>query len=197
MAANPPATTYWWFPQAPLRPLTVVARTAGDPLALAAAIGAQVREIDPNQPIAETRTMPDIVSADLAQPRSTMVLLGGFAALALFLSAIGLYGVIAFDVTERTQEMGLRAALGAQHRDLLRLVMQRGLLLTGAGLAIGLAGVLALGRTISSLTYGVTPVDPVTLLAVVLFLSAVAMLAAYIPARRTARIDPMVAMRTG
>ncbi|MGH9312611.1 MAG: ABC transporter permease [Vicinamibacterales bacterium] len=195
LAAHPNGTTYFWFPQDPGRELTIVARTVGDPVAMAGLIGAQVNEIDPSQPVAEVRAMRDFVSADLAQPRFTMLLLGGFAAAALLLAAIGLYGVIAFGVTERTREIGLRVALGAQHRDVLRLVMQRGMLLTGIGLAIGVAAALALGRVVAGLLYGVTPTDSVTLLAVAFFLAAVAMLATYLPARRATRVDPMVALR--
>ena len=140
--------------------------------------------------------MRDWVSEDLAQPRFTMLLLGSFAAGALLLSAIGLYGVIAFAVTQRTREIGIRIALGAQYTSILRLVMQQGMLLTGIGLVIGIVATLALGRVMGSLLYGITPTDPATLLAVSLFLAAVALLAMYFPARRAATLDPMVALRT-
>ncbi len=195
LAANPQPTNYFWFPQDPGRQLTIVARTLGDPLDMAGAIAAQVKSIDPNQPVAEIRAMRDFVSADLAQPRFTMLLLGSFAAAALFLAAIGLYGVIAFSVAQRTREIGVRVALGAQHRDVLRLVMRRGILLIGTGLAIGIAAALALGGVVAGLLYGVKPADPATLLAVALFLAAVAVLATYLPARRATRVDPMVALR--
>jgi putative ABC transport system permease protein len=124
-----------------------------------------------------------------------LLLLGIFAAIALLLAAIGLYGVIAFGVADRTREIGVRVALGAKRRDVLLLVMQRGMLLTGIGLAIGLMAALALGRVVASLLYGVSPTDSLTLLAVALFLTAVAMLATYLPARRATRVDPMVALR--
>jgi putative ABC transport system permease protein len=162
---------------------------------MAAAITNQVREIDPNQPVAEVRAMQALVAADLAQPRFTMLLLGSFAASALLLAAIGLYGVIAFGVTARAREIGVRLALGAPHTDVLRLIMQRGILLTGIGLVIGIALALALGRLISGLLYGVTPRDPLTLLGVAMFLACVAVLATYIPARRATRVDPLVALR--
>ncbi len=195
MAADPNGTTYFWFPQDPGRQLTIVARTLGDPIAMSRLIAAQVTAIDPNQPVGEIRAMRDFVADDLAQPRFTMLVLGGFAAAALLLAAIGLYGVIAFGVAQRTREIGIRVALGAEQRDVVGLVMQRGMRLTATGLAIGIAGALALGRVVAGLLYGVTPTDPATLLAVALFLAAVAMLATYLPARRAARVDPMLALR--
>ena len=195
MAVTPQATTYWWFPQVPARQLTIVTRTAGDPIAMAAAITNQVREIDPNQPVAEVRAMRDLVSADLAQPRFTMLLLGSFAASALLLAAIGLYGVIAYGVTERAREIGVRMALGAQHTDVLRLIMQRGMLLTGIGIVIGIALALALGYLMSGLLYGITPRDPTTLLGVAVFHACVALLATYLPARRATELDPSVALK--
>jgi len=195
VATGPQATTYFWFPQYPDRQLTIVARAVRDPAAMAGAIAAQVGEIDPNQPVAETRTMRDFVSADLAQPRFTMLLLGSFAAAAVLLAAIGLYGAIAFGVAQRTREIGIRVALGAQHGDVLRLVMQRGMLMTGTGLAIGIAVASAMGRVVADLLYGVVPTDPATLLIVSAFLSTIAALATYLPARRATRVDPAIAMR--
>jgi putative ABC transport system permease protein len=195
LAADAQGTTYFWFPQDPGRELAIVARTTGDPIAMSRLVEAQVRAIDPNQPVAEVRLLRDFVSDDLAQSRFTLLLLGIFAAIALLLAAIGLYGVIAFGVADRTREIGVRVALGAKRRDVLLLVMQRGMLLTGIGLAIGLMAALALGRVVASLLYGVSPTDSLTLLAVALFLTAVAMLATYLPARRATRVDPMVALR--
>jgi predicted permease len=189
-------TTYFWFPQDPGRQLSIVARTLGDPVAMARLIAAQVTGIDANQPVGEARPMRDFVADDLAQPRFTMLLLGSFAAAALLLAAIGLYGVIAFSVTQRTREIGVRVALGAQRSDVLRLVMQRGMRLTGTGLMIGFVAALALGRVVADLLYGITPADPATLLTVALFLAAVAMFATYLPARRATRVDPMAALRT-
>jgi putative ABC transport system permease protein len=158
-------------------------------------IAAQVTMIDANQPVGDVRPMREFVADDLAQPRFTMLLLGSFAGAALLLAAIGLYGVMAFGVTQRTREIGVRVALGAQDADVLRLVMHRGMLLTGTGLAIGFVAALALGRVLAGLLYGITPTDPVTLLTVALFLAAVALVATYLPARRAARLDPMVALR--
>ena len=124
-----------------------------------------------------------------------MLLLGSFAAAALLMAAMGLYGVIAFAVAQRTREIGVRVALGAQYRDVLQLVMHRGVLIVGTGLVMGIALALALGRFVAGLLYGVTPNDPASLLTVTLFLTAVALLAIYIPARRATKVDPMVALR--
>lgn len=196
LAADAPASAYWSFAHAPSRELTVVTRTVGRPMAMAGLISSQVREIDASQPVAEIRTLQDFVSDDLARPRFTMLLLAGFAAAALLLAGIGLYGVIAFSVAQRTWEIGVRVALGAQPRDVLRLVMYRGMLLVGIGVAVGTAGALASGRVVAGLLYSVTPTDPATLSAAALFLAGVAMLAMYIPARRATRVDPMMAVRT-
>ena len=139
--------------------------------------------------------MTDFVAADLARPRFTMLLLGSFAAAALLLAAIGLYGVMAFAVVQRTREIGVRVALGAQRGDVLRLIMRYGIRLLGAGLGIGIVAALALGRLVSGLLYGITPGDPQTLIAVALILAAVGMTAAWLPARRAMRLDPTVALR--
>jgi putative ABC transport system permease protein len=172
-----------------------VARTEGDPTAVARFISAQVTEIDPNQPVGEIRAMTDFVTDDLARPRFTTLLLGGFASAAVLLAAVGLYGVIAFAVAQRTREIGVRVALGAQRGDVYRLVMRRGMLLIGTGLVIGTGAVLALGRVVAGLLFGVTPRDPVTMVAVALFLTAVAIIATYLPARRAMHVDPLVALR--
>jgi putative ABC transport system permease protein len=195
MSATPNPTTYFWFPQAPARQITVVANTVGDPIAMANLISAQVKSVDANQSVAEIRAMRDVVADDLARPRFTLVLLGSFAGAALLLAAIGLYGVIAFAAAQRTREIGVRIALGAKPSDVLRLFMRRGMLLTGTGLVIGIVTARASGRLVTGLLYGVTPTDPFTLLAVALFLAAVAMLATYLPARRATRVDPMVTLR--
>lgn len=195
MASSPQATMYFWFPQNPGRQLTIVARTFEDPPALASVIAAQVGEIDPNQPVAEIRPMQSLVSTDLAQPRFTTLLLGGFSLAALLLSAIGLYGVIALAVAQQTKEIGIRTALGARQSHVLRLVMRRGILLTGTGLAIGIPMALAAGRVVASLLYGIAPTDPVTILAAASFMTFIASIATYLPARRATKMDPMEALR--
>jgi predicted permease len=190
-------TAYFWFPQDPGREINIAARAEGDPTRLAALIAAQVREIDPNQPLGEVRAMEDFVSADLARPRFTMLLLSAFASAAMLLAAIGLYGVIAFWVTQRTREIGVRVALGAEYRDVLTLVMWRGVVLIGTGIIIGVAATLALGRVVSGLLYGIKPTDPPTLVTAALVLAGVALVATYVPARRAARLDPTQALRYG
>ena len=171
-------------------------RTSNPSGPMAARLAAQVREIDPNQPVSDVRSMDTLVAADLARPRFTLLLLAGFAAMALLLAGVGLYGVVAGAVAQRTREIGVRVALGAQYVDVVRLVMRRGATLVGLGLAIGVASTLALGRFVSSLLYEITPRDPLTLFGAATFLAVVALVAAFIPARRAARLDPMVALRT-
>jgi putative ABC transport system permease protein len=195
LAGDRGGMTYFWHPQNPTRELSIVAKTATDPELLARLVAEEVAEIDPNQPVANVRVMGDFVSDDLARPRFTSVLLACFAAAALLLAIVGLYGVIAFRVTRRTHEIGIRVALGARRNDVLRLILKSGFVLTATGLGVGIAAVLALGRLVSSLLYGVEPSDPPTLAAVSLLLLVVAMAAAYVPARRASRVDPMVALR--
>jgi len=196
MSERPMPTTYFWFPQNPDRDITIVARVAGDPPAAASVIRAALREIDPNQPVADVRPMKDFVSASVARPRFTMLVLTAFAATALLLAALGLYGVIAFGITQRTREIGLRVALGAQPQSVLALVMRQGLMFLAVGLTIGVVAALELGRVLAGLLYEVSPRDPGTLFMSTLFLAGVGLLATYLPARRATRVDPMVALRT-
>ncbi len=195
LARDPNPILYSWFPQDPNPRITIVARTTGDPFALAGPFAAEVAEIDPDQPIAEIRLMEDLVSAHVSQPRATLVVLGSFAAAALLLSSIGLYGVLAFGVAQRTKEIGIRVAVGADRGDVLRMIMRSGLRLTGAGLAIGIVASLALGRVVAGLLYGVAPTDTATLMAGAFFLFAVAVLASYLPARHASRLDPIDALK--
>jgi putative ABC transport system permease protein len=170
-------------------------RASSDPLGLAGAVSNAVHELDKNQSVAEIQTLNEIVSASLAQPRFNTLLLATFAALALLLAAIGVYGVISYSVALRSREIGIRTALGAARGDVLRLVVGQGMSLALAGAAIGLIGALILARLISSLLYGVKPGDPPTFLAAFAVLVGVALFASYIPARRATKVDPMVALR--
>jgi putative ABC transport system permease protein len=174
---------------------TLAVRTAGDPMQLANAVRAAVWSVDPEQPVWKIRTQQSLVERSKGMPRFLAQLMGGYAGLALLLAAVGLYGVTSYSVTQRTREIGLRMALGAEPGDVLRIVLRRGLKLATIGLAIGLVGALALGRVLRTLLYATSPADPVTLVAVAAVLLAVAGLASYLPARRATRVDPTVALR--
>jgi predicted lysophospholipase L1 biosynthesis ABC-type transport system permease subunit len=178
-----------------LRNTNLVVRTEGDPLALAAPLRAVVRELDPNLPLAGVRTMSDVVDGALVTPRLAGWLLGLFALLAVALCAIGLYGLLAYLVSQREAEIGIRIAVGAPQASVLWLVLGHGLRLAGAGLAVGVAASLALTRLLEGLLHGVRPHDPATFAATPLALLAAALLASYLPARRAARVDPSVALR--
>jgi putative ABC transport system permease protein len=174
----------------------VVARSsAGDPSGLASAMRAAVREVDPEQPVYNVRTMQEVFSRSVAQRRFSMFLLSIFAGVALLLAAIGLYGMMAYTVTQRTHEIGIRMALGAQRGEILRMVVGQGLVLAVVGVGIGLVGAVAATRMMSSLLYGVSAADPLTYAGVSLLLIAVTVFACYIPARRATKVNPMIALR--
>jgi ABC-type antimicrobial peptide transport system permease subunit len=181
--------------QDPSSAMTMVIRTTSDPTNAVAAIKAQVREIDKDQPIPNVKTLNQIVADSVSQRRLSAVLLGAFAALALVLSTVGIYGVLAYSVTQRTHELGVRMALGAQASDVLRLVLMRGMALALLGLATGLVGAFALTWLMRTLLFGVTPTDATTYVAASVGLMIVALLACYIPARRATKVDPLVALR--
>ena len=180
--------------QEPSDSMAVMVRTSGDPLALGSAAREQVMAVDNEQPVSIT-TMGQIFSDSIGGQRFNMLLLTIFGALAFGLAAVGVFGVINYSVAQRTQEIGIRIALGAKRRDIFRLVVGQGMVLALLGVGIGLAGALALTRLISGLLFAVSPTDPVTLLVVSLLLSSVALLASYIPARRAMNVDPMIALR--
>src|SRR5579862_1346482 len=176
-------------------PMTIVARTQGDPRAVVDAVRNDLRDEDKELPVYEVRTMDDYLAASISQPRFNTMMLGIFAGVALLLSAVGLYGVMAYTVAQRTHEIGIRMALGAERRDVLKMVLGRGLFLTLAGVGIGWLGALALSRFLTGMLFGVHPHDPATLAGVSLVLVAVALVACYIPARRAVKVDPMVALK--
>ena len=172
----------------------LVIRTAGDAAAFAPTLRREVQALDKDQPIYNVRTMDDVVMNSLGTRRVSMQLFTVFACAALLLAAIGIYGVMAYSVTQRTQEIGLRMALGAQKSDVLGLVIRQGMTLTVIGVIVGLAGAFALTRVIGNLLYGVTATDPATFVAIPLLLLFVALLACYLPARRAAKLNPVNAL---
>lgn len=186
-----------YFPEAqrPFLSLSLVIRTGSLPAKIANAVRAVVAGVDSEQPVYEVKTMDQYVSGSVSDHRLDVFLLGIFALLALTLAAVGIYGVISYDVTQRTREIGIRMALGAHRRDVLRLVLQKGtrLALIGAGIGVGVS--VTLMRFMTALLYGVKPADPETLIAASIVLVAVALLACYIPARRATKVDPVVALR--
>jgi len=172
----------------------VVARTDGDPLALAPAVRSVVRGIDPALPAASLDSLAHIVSDSVSQQRFSMLLLTLFAGIALFLAAVGLYGVVAYTVSQRTREIGVRMAIGASPADVLRLVVGGGMKLVLAGVVIGLAGAFSLARLLTAMLYEVTPADPASYAGTTIALLLIAALACVVPARRATRVDPLVAM---
>ncbi|MGH9510368.1 MAG: FtsX-like permease family protein, partial [Terriglobales bacterium] len=181
--------------QNPFGSMTLLVRAAENPEGLLPVVKAQVWAVDKDMAIWSVASMDQLISDSVAGRRFKLLLFGFFAALALVLAAVGIYGVMAYLVTQRTHEIGIRMALGAQTGDILRLVLGQGLALTLIGVGAGLGGAFALTRVLTSLLYGVTPTDPVTFVAVSLLLAVVAGLACWIPARRATRVDPMVALR--
>ncbi len=173
----------------------LIVRMSHDPLPLAAAIQNEIHSVDKTLPIAKIKTMEQRLAESVAPRRFSMSLLLLFAAMGLLLSAVGIYGVISFSVTQRTHEIGVRMALGAQKSDVLKFVIGRGMLLTLTGLAIGLMGAGGLTRLMSSLLFGVSANDPMTYSAVAVVLGVVSLLACYLPARRATKVDPLVALR--
>jgi predicted permease len=175
--------------------MNVVVRSDRDPLALASAVREAVQIVDPDEATAGFRTMTDVVSASAAGDRFNTLLLGAFGAIALLLTAAGIFGVLSYLVTQRTREIGLRVALGAQPKDVLHVIVGHGMRLALAGIAIGFTGALAVTRWLASFLYGVKPTDPLTFAAVMMVLCATAFAACYFPARRAMRVDPMIALR--
>ena len=197
--SDPKAEMYLPYKQAdallPVFQLSIVLRTAGEPHAQAAALRSALGEIDPNQPLVKIRTMDENMAASVTEPRFRTWLIGIFAGLALVLAAVGIYGVMSYSVTQRTNEIGIRVTLGAQANDVFRIVVGEGMRLALLGVAVGVVAALISTRVLKTFLYGISVVDPVTFVATALLLTMVAVAASYFPARRATRVDPMVALR--
>jgi putative ABC transport system permease protein len=199
LAETPSPSMYLPYAQAPvpflMQDVTLVLRSGSDPLSLVTAARRAVQAVDPDLPVFDVATMDQLVYRSASAPRFNAALLGIFAALALILATVGIYSVISYTVLQRTHEIGVRMALGAQAGDVLQHVVREGMLLAAGGIATGTAGAWAATRFLSSLLFGVTPTDPMTFALVPLLLAAVAVLACLLPARRATKVDPVVALR--
>jgi putative ABC transport system permease protein len=187
--------SYWPTPELTYQFMTIVIRTKGEPTSVAAGARDIIQKLDSEQPVADVRTMESLLSTSIARARFSALLLGVFAAVALVLSGVGIYGVISYTVAQRGHEIGVRMALGAQAMDVIKLVLRNGMMLALLGVVLGIAGAFALTRLMTTLLFGVSPTDAVTFGVVSLLLLLVALLACYIPARRATRVDPLVALR--
>jgi putative ABC transport system permease protein len=187
--------SYWPHPELAYSYMTFVIRTQGDAASIAPAARNVIQTLDPEQPVADVRTMESLLSKSVSKARFSTLLLSVFACVALVLSTVGIYGVMSYAVSQRTHEIGIRMALGAQTRDILRLVIRQGMIMALAGVAIGLIASLLLTRLMKTLLFGVNPTDPLTFVMIALLLTSVALLACYIPARRAASVDPINALR--
>jgi len=195
LTAEPQPTVFLLNAQTPRYVTFLVIRAATDPTTLAAAVRHEVRQVDRTQAITAVKTMEQYVGESVARPRLHAILLGAFAGLAMLLAAVGLYGVVAYTVTQRTHEIGIRVALGARRGDILRMVVGQGLALALTGVALGLAGAFAGSRLLATFLYGVSTTDPLTFVSAPSLLAVVALAACYFPARRATRVDPMAALR--
>jgi putative ABC transport system permease protein len=196
LVEQPEPTVHLPHPELTYPFMTLVIRTGVDPLAIAPAVQREVHAIDPDQPVSDVRTMNQVMADTVARARFNTILLALFAGLATLLAAVGIFGVMNYSLTLRTREIGLRMALGAQHREVLMLMLKQGLRLTLIGTVIGLAGALALTRLMSSLLFDVDAADPPTFAVVVVLLIAISLIACYLPARRATRTDPLIALRS-
>jgi putative ABC transport system permease protein len=192
---EPEPAIYWSHPREPYSGMALVVRASGDASRFAAAVQKEIRALDPDQPVADVRTMKEVIAKSIARPRFNALLLAIFAGVALVLASVGIYGVMNYSATQRTQEIGIRMALGAKPGDILRLVVGHGMKLTLAGIVIGVIASLALTRVMANLLFGITATDLPTFIAVSAVLTIVALVANYIPARRATRLNPVIALR--
>jgi putative ABC transport system permease protein len=195
LARPSPLQTYEPYLQMPFGGVTLVVRTESNPAALSGAIRSEVLAIDNEQPVSRIRTLDQIISGSVQQQHFLMLLLGVFAAVAMILAAVGLYGVMNYAVTQRTHEIGIRMALGARTANVIRLIVVHGMLLTLIGVGIGLAGAFAVTRLMATLLFGVSTTDPLTFAGISVLLTLVALVACLAPARRAIKVDPMRALR--
>jgi putative ABC transport system permease protein len=193
--AEPYPQMYSPYAQTPRRSMTLVARAKSDPSGLAPLVRNELAALDKDQPLFNVRTMEQVMANSIARQRFNMLLIAIFAVVGFLLASVGIYGVMSYMVTQRTHEIGIRVALGAQTRDILKMVIGQGMMLALIGVGIGLGAALLMTRVMASLLYGVSATDPLTFLGVTVLLSVVAFLACFIPARRASRVDPMVALR--
>ncbi len=196
---SPAAEMYLPYRQAdavlPVFQLSLVMRTSMEPHAAITSLRTAVAEIDPNQPIVNIRSMEENIATTVSQPRFRTWLIGIFAALALLLAAVGVYGVMSYSVTQRTSEIGIRVTMGAQPQDIFRAIVGEGLRLAAIGVAVGLVGAFALSRALKSFIFGISASDPITFITVALLLTLVGVAASFFPARRATRVDPIIALR--
>jgi putative ABC transport system permease protein len=192
---SPDPESYVPYDQNPIGSMDLIVRADGDPMTLLPALRTQVLALDPELPIYKAKRMEEYVAASIAQRRFTSLLCTIFAGAGLLLAIVGLFGVMSYSVAQRTHEIGVRVAVGAEKTDILQLILKEGMFITSLGIGVGLVGTLALSSILKSQLYGVTATDPFTFLGVAFALALVALLACYIPARRATRVDPMVALR--
>jgi putative ABC transport system permease protein len=196
LSADPYPAAYVGWGTLPINDMAFLVRSRAETATIASAIREHVHAVDPQMPVYDLSTMEAAVSESMSQPRFYMMLLTAFAVLALLLAALGIYGVISYSVSQRTRELGIRIALGATQDRVMRLVLGQGMMLTVAGVFVGLVGAYWLMHLLATLLYGVAATDTATFGGVALVLLAVAWLASYLPARRAARVDPVIAMRS-
>jgi putative ABC transport system permease protein len=182
--------------QKPAANMTLVVRTAGDPAALTVLAREAIRAVDPNQPVSHIETLSNLVSASVAQPRVSSLLLSSFAIVAVAFAVIGVYGLLSYSVAQRTPELGIRLALGGQPHDILRMILADGFRLVLVGIVLGVPAAIAAATALRSLLFGVAPADIPTISAAVVLMLAVGVTACYVPARRATRVDPLSALRT-
>jgi putative ABC transport system permease protein len=195
LAQDTQAQLYLPFQQLPWGNMNLLVRTAVEPSSLISGVRAQISSVDPDQPVTNIQTVDQLMDSSRAQPRFTMLLLGVFSAAALALAVIGIYGVLSYSVTQRRQELGIRLALGAERGNILGLVVRQGLVLAGAGIAVGLVAALLLTRLMSSLLYKVGALDLTTFALTPLAFLVIALLASYLPALRATEVNPVEALR--